>query len=46
MIAGLYGMNFDHMPELGWRFGYPVVLALILVICFALYRYFRRVGWL
>jgi magnesium transporter len=46
MIAGLYGMNFDHMPELGWRFGYPVVLGLILVICFALYRYFRRVGWL
>ena len=46
MIAGVYGMNFEHMPELGWRFGYPLTLAVIGVLCFTLYRYFRRVGWL
>ncbi|HEV2873939.1 MAG TPA: magnesium/cobalt transporter CorA [Thermoleophilaceae bacterium] len=46
MIAGIYGMNFEHMPELGWRFGYPLVLAVMAAICFALYRYFKRVGWL
>jgi magnesium transporter len=46
MIAGIYGMNFEHMPELGWRFGYPLVLALIAVACFFLYRRFRRAGWL
>jgi magnesium transporter len=46
MIAGIYGMNFDHMPELHWRFGYPFVLILILVICLLLYRRFKRVGWL
>ena len=46
MVAGIYGMNFDHMPELRWRYGYPAVLLLIFVACFALYRRFRRVGWL
>jgi magnesium transporter len=46
MIAGIYGMNFEHMPELGWQYGYPVVLLLILVICATLYRRFRRAGWL
>ena len=45
-IAGLYGMNFEHMPELGWTFGYPLVLGVMATICFALYRYFKRVGWL
>ena len=45
-IAGIYGMNFEHMPELKWRFGYPLVLALIAIICLMLYRQFRRVGWL
>ncbi|HEV3377122.1 MAG TPA: magnesium/cobalt transporter CorA [Thermoleophilaceae bacterium] len=45
-IAGIYGMNFDHMPELGWTFGYPLVLAAMAAICFGLYRYFKRVGWL
>jgi magnesium transporter len=45
-IAGLYGMNFEHMPELGWTFGYPLVLAVMATICFTLYRYFKRVGWL
>jgi magnesium transporter len=45
-IAGIYGMNFDHMPELGWRFGYPLVLAAIGGICLLLYWRFRRAGWL
>jgi magnesium transporter len=45
-IAGIYGMNFEHMPELGWTFGYPLVIALMATICFTLYRYFKRVGWL
>ena len=46
MIAGIYGMNFEHMPELKWRFGYPVVLVVILVACTLLYRRFKRAGWL
>jgi len=46
MIAGIYGMNFDHMPELGWQYGYPLALGLMVVVCGALYRYFKRVGWL
>jgi magnesium transporter len=46
MIAGIYGMNFDDMPELHWRFGYPSVLLLIAVICAVLYRRFKRAGWL
>ena len=45
-VAGIYGMNFEHMPELGWRYGYFGVLALILLVCVALYVRFRRVGWL
>jgi len=45
-IAGIYGMNFDEMPELRWRFGYPAVLLVIVVICFFLYRRFKRAGWL
>ena len=46
MLAGVYGMNFEHMPELRWELGYPGVLALMLVLCFSLWRYFKRVGWL
>jgi magnesium transporter len=46
MIAGIYGMNFEHMPELEWTFGYPLVIAVIVVACASLYGYFRRVGWL
>ena len=45
-IAGIYGMNFRYMPELDWRFGYPAVLLLILVVCLVLYRSFKRSGWL
>ncbi len=46
MIAGIYGMNFEHMPELGSVYGYPAVLAVMLVACATLYRTFKRVGWL
>jgi magnesium transporter len=46
MIAGIYGMNFDHMPELGWTFGYPAVLAFMALVCGTLYWRFRRAGWL
>jgi magnesium transporter len=46
MIAGIYGMNFEHMPELKTEAGYPLVLAVMAAICFGLYRYFRRAGWL
>ena len=45
-VAGIYGMNFEHMPELEWRFGYPAVLLLILAVCVGLYVRFRKVGWL
>jgi magnesium transporter len=45
-IAGIYGMNFDNMPELSWRWGYPLVLLAILAVCLTLYRSFRRAGWL
>jgi Mg2+ and Co2+ transporter CorA len=45
-VAGIYGMNFDDMPELGWRWGYPAVLTLIAVVCLYLYARFRRSGWL
>ncbi|WP_329299058.1 magnesium and cobalt transport protein CorA [Streptomyces sp. NBC_00659] len=46
MVCGVYGMNFDNMPELHWRFGYPIVISLISVGCLVLYRGFRRNGWL
>jgi magnesium transporter len=46
MIAGIYGMNFEHMPELKWSFGYPLALGVMLAICLSLHRYFKRAGWL
>jgi len=45
-IAGIYGMNFDFMPELRWRYGYFAVLGLIALICSGLWLRFRRIGWL
>lgn len=45
-IAGIYGMNFEYMPELQWRYGYPLVLLLIATACVLLYRGFKRNGWL
>jgi magnesium transporter len=46
LITGIYGMNFEHMPELTWRLGYPAALGLMALVCFGLYRYFHKVGWL
>ena len=46
LIAGIYGMNFAHMPELGWRYGYPSALGLMVVLTVVLYRFFRRRDWL
>ncbi|WP_433479665.1 magnesium/cobalt transporter CorA [Spirillospora sp. CA-142024] len=45
-IAGIYGMNFDHMPELHWAVGYPLVIAVMAVICVLLFRRLRKSGWL
>jgi magnesium transporter len=46
LIAGIYGMNFDNMPELHWRYGYLLALSVMVLISFALYRNFKRTGWL
>ncbi|WP_157117652.1 magnesium and cobalt transport protein CorA [Nocardia vaccinii] len=46
MIAGIYGMNFEHMPELRWVWGYPAVVGIILLICTGLFVNFRRNNWL
>lgn len=46
MICGVYGMNFKHMPELRWTYGYPMVLGFIGVVCFSIHRMLKRNGWL
>jgi magnesium transporter len=46
MVFGVYGMNFEHMPELKWTYGYPLVVAVVLLICAVLYRKFKQTGWL
>jgi magnesium transporter len=45
-VAAIYGMNFEHMPELHWTVGYPAVMLLIAILCVVLYWRFRRSGWL
>jgi magnesium transporter len=45
-LAGIYGMNFDSMPELRWRWAYPLVILTMAAVCLALYRAFKRSGWL
>jgi magnesium transporter len=45
-IAGIYGMNFDFMPELRWRYGYFAILGLIATVCMGLWLRFRKIGWL
>jgi len=45
-VAGIYGMNFQFMPELHWRYGYVLILAVMATICTTLYLRFRRLGWL
>jgi magnesium transporter len=46
MVFSLYGMNFQHMPELEWRAGYPAVMGAVTIACVWLYQRLRRVGWL
>ncbi|MGW1541467.1 magnesium and cobalt transport protein CorA [Streptomyces sp. NPDC002309] len=46
LIGTVYGMNFDHMPELHWVLGYPFALLLMAVVCFSLYLVFKRRDWL
>jgi magnesium transporter len=46
LIGTVYGMNFEHMPELGWAHGYPLALVLMAVTCTGLYAVFRRRNWL
>ncbi|MEX2100928.1 MAG: CorA family divalent cation transporter, partial [Actinomycetota bacterium] len=46
LISGVYGMNFRYMPELDWRFGYAMALALMGITAFALHRMFRKRDWL
>jgi magnesium transporter len=45
-VAGIYGMNFDYMPELSWRYGYFLVLGLIAIVCAVLFVGFRRARWI
>ncbi|MBO0849679.1 MAG: transporter, partial [Pseudonocardia sp.] len=46
LIAGVYGMNFNHMPELNWLLGYPFAIGLMLLLSLGLYLFFRFRGWL
>jgi magnesium transporter len=46
LIAGIYGMNFQNMPELNWRYGYPLALLVMAGISAGLYRFFRHINWL
>ena len=46
LVASMYGMNFEHMPELKWTYGYPLVVGAITSICVLLYVRFRHYGWL
>ncbi|MBI3257549.1 MAG: magnesium and cobalt transport protein CorA, partial [Actinobacteria bacterium] len=46
LVAGIYGMNFEHMPELSWAYGYPFALGLMAAITLVAYRIFKRYDWL
>jgi magnesium transporter len=46
IVGTIYGMNFDHMPELGWRLGYPMALGLMLAVSLSLYLLFKRRSWI
>ena len=46
VVGAVYGMNFRHMPELGTRYGYYIVVAIMAAICFFLWRRFKKIGWL
>jgi magnesium transporter len=46
MLAGVYGMNFEHMPELDWVYGYPLSIAIMVVVDGYLFYRFRKANWL
>ena len=46
LVAGIYGMNFEHMPELKWLYGYPMALAMIVITAVVPYLYFKKRGWI
>jgi magnesium transporter len=46
LIGTVYGMNFDYMPELHWRYGYPFAMVLMVMVSVTLYLVFKRRGWL
>ncbi|HAW22193.1 MAG TPA: magnesium transporter, partial [Pseudomonas sp.] len=46
LVGTVYGMNFDHMPELGWPFGYPMALAMMIVSAIIPYAWFKFRDWL
>src|SRR5690606_39530665 len=46
LVASIYGMNFAHMPELGWLYGYPLAILLMVIVAVLPFWYFRRRGWL
>ena len=46
MVAGIYGMNFEFMPELTWKYGYFLVVGVIASVCLSLFLAFRRAKWL
>jgi magnesium transporter len=45
-VASFYGMNFEHMPEVGWRWAYPAVVALMIGLALGLWLMFKRAKWL
>lgn len=45
-LVGVWGMNFEHMPELKWQFGYPMAVSIVFLTCGYLYYRFRKSGWL
>jgi magnesium transporter len=46
LICGVYGMNLDHMPELHWTYGYPIIVPVMVTACLLIHRGFHRNGWL
>ncbi|MEV0692630.1 magnesium and cobalt transport protein CorA [Streptomyces sp. NPDC050388] len=46
MVCGVYGMNFDYMPETEWKYGYPVILSVTVILCLGIHRTLKRNGWL
>jgi magnesium transporter len=45
VLTGIYGMNFENMPELGWKYGYYMALGILVIIPVSMFWYFRKRGW-